>query len=301
MPHTKRDSETVQGNLHTLDRRIARQAEKYIPWLTELAVADSRRLSGRTEPVADVLRELGRTFAGPVLHDECLFEQGAPLLSALGGVRAALIPSYIRPLCAGAGLGVSDFLPLLPPGGGKIAYARNAYTDEAYEKFARLFADPRAFYTESFRASPEEVAGKEADFCILPYENATGFLAGFAAMAKRHRLVCVATCRVLHADGADATHFALYGRAFRSPDRWRRVCLRYAFPYRGEAAFAAHMAALGALGGGVDRLQCEAEEEGGGTACTVTARLTETDLVPWLAYLAIFEEGYKIYGLYRGD
>lgn len=298
MPRKTKDAAAAES-IALLDGRVSRQAEKYPAWLAELAELDAALLREREGTALPLLTQLGKSFFSPTLHNGHLPEHRAALMRAVGGLRAAFFPEYSRALCVGAGLTPSDFLPITALSGSRIAYVKNAYADEAYEILAETLPSPTAAYADSFRTACEEVVSGDADLCILPYENAGGLLASFAALAERYALVCVATCRVFHADGTDVTHFALYRPCFLPINEKKACHLRYAFPFTGAGRLAAHIAALDAFDAKIERLICEADAESGSIRCALTLTLYKNTLTPWLTYLSLFAEGYVVQGLYE--
>ena len=119
---------------------------------------------------------------------------------------------------AGRKLGASDFFDRdALPVNSKIAYVRNAFSDEAYEIFSRVVPNSSVVYPGSFVAVCEEVYYGRAGYCILPYETlAEGSLSGFQRMIRKYDLYPVFTCSVQGAQntqsGQNLTRFALLSR-----------------------------------------------------------------------------------------
>lgn len=297
--------DTLSANLGILGDRISRTEEKVLAFLLELGEEHGKALAGRMAAAAPILRDLFAKEFFPTPHASRLPEHEMPLLHALQTGHEALLPIYANALVAACRtakdpLTLSDFLPLRENAAARIAYMKNAYADEAYDLLAPLLPSPTVSYTDSYRAACEEVGAKEADFCILPYENAGGYLTVTEATAERYGLARVGSCRVFHADGTDVTHFALYGRDFLSLDAEAPCTLLYRFPYEEDIAPARHLAASAGFSVRVTRFLAGASEEGEHAMCArVTATVPKKTLIPFLTYLSAFVPESVICGLYK--
>ena len=301
----QREPSPATENLRVLCERISRQAEKAIPFLAELGEADGAFLCSREGAGAPLLRELHPALPAPAPHTSCLAEHRVMLSLALACGGEALLPVYAEALIracrtGGAPLTLADFVSVRASGAARVAYMKNPYADEAYEAFASSLPSPTVSYTDSYRAACEEVAMAEADFCILPYENAGGYLASTDALAERYGLLRTAGCRVFHADGTDVTHFALYGRAFLACDAEAACTLLYRFPYGEEGSLARHFAAAAAFSVHATRVYAEkSEDEAYPMRATVTAAVPKKTLLPYLTYLTVFVRELVVCGLYK--
>lgn len=95
--------------------------------------------------------------------------------------------------------------------GARIAYVRNAFSDEAYSIFSKAVRGAKVLYPGNFQSVCEEVYDGHAEYCILPYENsAEGSLSGFRNLIRKYELVPILTCAVQ--SGSNMTRFALLGR-----------------------------------------------------------------------------------------
>ena len=217
----------------------------------------------------------------------------------------ALLPAYVSAMIrtcreGGAELTLSDFLPISRAQSARVAYMKNPYADEAYEALCTSLPSPTAGYTDSYRAACEEVAAGEADFCILPYENASGYLSTTDALIERYALCRTDSCRVFHAEGTDVTHYALYGRVFLAQDAEATCTLDYRFPYTEEDVPARHHAAMSAFSVKAKRIRAEeSEEEANPMRAFVTASVPKKTLLPFLTYLTIFVRGCVVCGLHK--
>ena len=298
----ERDLAVLRENTSLLSRRLLRETEKRLPLLEELA--NLARQESRMEEDLSPLARMRRA-AHAMLATDNLRTDGSAITHTLAeAYRAADCAAYIEAylsLCEmqGEGLAVADLLPVAMPSAARITYVRNAYADEAYEDFTALLPEPTVQYADSFREACSTVAAGEADFCILPYRSSAGLLASFAEMAAHHSLYICALCRVFHADGTDATHFALYGRALLPPEG-DGMLLRCSFLCPDTEALSKHICAAAMLGVELQELSAEpyAASEGS-LLCKVTAFPQKERLLPWLAYLLVFADGGACHGLYK--
>ena len=297
--------EIMSANLKALLTRISREEEKALAFLLELAQAHGELLAAREHAALPLLREL---FSGELPlapHSSHLSENGAPLTFALQAGSEALLPIYANSLVAACRaaknpLTLSDFLPLRENTAARIAYMKNAYADEAYDLLTPHLPSPTVSYTDSYRAACEEVSAREADFCILPYKNAGGYLTATEALAERYALCRVDSCRVFHADGTDVTHFALYSRNFLSREAQAPCTLLYRFPYEEEIAVSRHFSVLGSFQIKATRFFAEAgEDDAHAMYARITAAIPKKTLIPFLTYLATFTREVVICGLYK--
>lgn len=295
----------VSQNLATVEARISREQEKTLAWLAELGETDGARIATRNGCAEPILRDLYWEEGKPTPHPTHLSEHRAPLSLSLACGREALLPAYINALLSacrreGAELTLSDFLYLTSKKTARIAYMKNPYADEAYEALSPALSSTTVSYTDSYRAACEDVATGDADFCILPYENAGGEISTTEALAERYALCRVQSCRVFHADGTDVTHFALYGKDFLPIDEGAACTLLYRFPYDKEELLARHFAALGAFSVNAAHFCARRnEDEDSPMRAHVTARIPKKALIPFLTYLTVFVRDSVICGLYK--
>ncbi len=101
----------------------------------------------------------------------------------------------------------------------RIAYVKNAYSDEAYRIISSSLPNTSVVYPESFSSACEEVYNNQAGFCILPYETSEdGALSGFRQLISKYELVQIMSCSVSSDTpiGTKITRFALLSKGLRS-------------------------------------------------------------------------------------
>lgn len=135
--------------------------------------------------------------------------------------RAAALGYFLKTLCGeaerlGAGIKPESLFDTEPsPDVQRIAYIKNAISDEAYRKFSKHLKKPSVIYPQSFLAACEEVYYGRVEYCILPYETSDeGILSGFMKLIRKYELVPICICSV---DGdKNVTKLALLGRSYSS-------------------------------------------------------------------------------------
>ena len=296
-------------NIALLDGRISRETEKRIPLFRELAHAflhpfpDPENLS-----VRDLFLRAGQAFPASTVHDDALPETRSLLARCLTQLtaqdRLCFLDGLLHALGAvGISLTAASFFPVCGidlPLRCRVAYVHNPYADEAFESFSALLPTPSFLYADGFREACEAVAAHEADFCILPFENSAGPLLPFAELAERFSLCINAICRVFHADGTDATRFALYAPNIASVLAGDFPCLRAAFTIPGTDALPLHLTAFASADGRILRLSCAPDDSAPhALRCTVTLRIPAERLLPVLSYLLAFTGNPRLLGLYK--
>ena len=305
MPNLYDDERTAHENLSLQDRRLLRELEKRLPLCTEyaevyadlFAQSESRDVLAFLAPLA--LRGEQPSFEEVPLAHKTVLQYAHSLLNATD--RMHFLSAFFK-ACAkrGISLSLTSLFPQKSEKGHRIAYVRNAYTDEAYEMFSAEYEETTLVYADGFREACEAVADGSADFCILPFENSSGLLLPFAEMAARFSLSVVALCRVFHADGTDATRFALLSPSILSEYAGDTPCLRFSFTVSSGRILTAQLAALAAADTTVLSLTSLPDTAGeGALCCTVTLRCDRDSAFILLAYLYTFTDNPKLLGLYK--
>ena len=306
MPNWLRDSAIAQGNLTLFDTRLMREAEKrlavhadFAEMCADLFLADSGR------DLSDLLAEAGATYIPRNLPSDVPHGH----TDYLSGVRKSFFAldrisflSAFRLACAkrGCTLDHTLFLPKEDTPLHRIAYVRNMYTEEAYEIFTQEDEEATLLYTDGFPEACQAVAEGQADFCILPFENSSGPLGSFQDMAARFSLTVVALCRVFHADGTDATHFALLARKPLPSRGGDTPCIRFSFSVEDGGVLTEHLAAFSACGATLTAMSSLPDTVGKTSlSCTLTLRCAREDAFLPLAYLYTFTDFPRLLGFYE--
>jgi hypothetical protein len=98
---------------------------------------------------------------------------------------------------------------------GKIAYIRNRYNDEAYEKFSEFIPHAKQVLYSDFEDCCEAIASGECEFTILPLEDSSdGKMFGFYSLLDRYGLKITLVCNVEREDNSKNIKYALAARSF---------------------------------------------------------------------------------------
>lgn len=218
-----------------------------------------------------------------------IFENGIPV-----GVKTELLAGFCRQAAhnlsvLGRGMKVSDFFEGEFSLGSRIAYVKNAVSDEAYRVFSGVIEDVSVTYASSFAQACEDVYYGRVAYCILPYETSEeGVLSGFMKLIRKYELyphfVCVC-------DGEkSATRLALLGRSpcASEVDGSKNAHLKLTF-YRPESDTLSKVSAAGCeLSLSLiksDSFPVSFEDGRYGLDITFTGRVD--DVLPFLLYLEL--------------
>lgn len=103
---------------------------------------------------------------------------------------------------------------------GRIAYMKNKYGDEAFEKFSSRINGAKASITASMTDACEAVIDGSCEFCILPIRNSLdGRLWGFYSMLDRYGLKICDVCSIDAIDEISSTDCALIGKSCPEPTK----------------------------------------------------------------------------------
>ena len=287
------------------DARLMREAEKRLAVHTDLAVLCAERFladGGAELPV--LLAEAGTEYIPRTLPSDAPLSH-LPLLGTLRDVLAATdrvaFLSAFRAACAARGcvLDHTVFLPKEEAELHRIAYVKSVYAEEAYEIFSREDGDATLLYTDSFAEACKAVTDGQADFCILPFANSSGPLTAFQDMAARFSLTAVALCRVFHADGTDATHFALLAERPLPSRGGEMPCIRLSFSAENGGRLSEHLTAFSSMGTPISLNSLPDTLGKHSLSCTLTLRCLREDAFLPLAYLYAFTDFPRLLGFYE--
>ncbi len=108
----------------------------------------------------------------------------------------------------------------------RIAYLKNVFADDAYNKFSKILPGAVVSYCDDFPGVCEEVTSGRARYGILPLENSTdGRLKSFLQLMQKNDLKIILMCDVPM--GESMTQFALLGRRVAELDCGRHRASSY--------------------------------------------------------------------------
>jgi hypothetical protein len=268
------DRKVILESLRRSDARIARESALrsfYFSDVAYAAVESIRESEDRGGQLLDALAEVGRDFPGT--EDD--------------RVRFTLLLSDLL------GLPESAFYQV-HFGGCRTVYVRNAYSDEAYRRFAADQVGVTVAYVDRFRAAAEDVSVSGADFCILPYADGSGTrVQSVAALVEQNELKLTRLYRV--GDEEAALTFGLYGRAVLPPLA-SEMAMMLCLPVPSVKGLANLLQAADRMGASllsVDTLAPEAT-----SACILTLAASAKARMQILLYLALFLPEGSLIGLY---
>jgi hypothetical protein len=141
-----------------------------------------------------------------------IFENGVPVSAKTELLTVFCRRAVLHLAKFGRSIGLSDFFEGEASLGTRIAYVKNAVSDDAYRVFSRVIKDASVTYSGSFAQACEDVYYGRVAYCILPYETSDeGVLSGFMKLIRKYELyphyVCVC------GGEKNATRLALLGRS----------------------------------------------------------------------------------------
>lgn len=190
---------------------------------------------------------------------------------------------------------------------GKVAYVKNAFSDNAYLQFSGELNRPRAAYFDSFSDVCEEVYNGICEYGILPIlHERDGKLFRFYGLLQKYdlRIVCACDVPCVERDGITTTRYALIRKTLPAVQNGRATHLELSLPADEgggetlcELLQAARVCELTPL-----RLDTRAQGDGDRPeelAHQITLSLPRADLTPFLAYLTLCIPRCTVLGLYR--
>ena len=300
-------------NLSALSLAQSVEMEKRICEIAEIAavtadgiIALSKDGYGLYE-IVEMLRETAYTYDDPECSaslPENRKRIGAYLSTVSGidkGVFAELLSTMLdeKPYK----IAEDDFLQS-SDGDETVTYVKNKLSDEAYDVFSQELADPRVFYSSSFRDAALAVANEKTRFCILPLEELGGArLSGIEELIFKHDLKINMITPVFGVDGMADMKYALISKQFFvpdfSPDDDRYVEIK--LQAEDSAELLDVITAANALGISVYRVNtlCLDADEGKEASFTLVLKRSGKTFVDILFYLAFFSPSHTLVGIYK--
>ncbi|MBQ9080481.1 MAG: hypothetical protein IJY27_05365 [Clostridia bacterium] len=192
------DFDVIASNLRTLQEREAAINELRALEIAELA-----------QPMTDLtdLRELNRIYRRYMPLDNTAFTVSDRI-------------GFCRRLADRTTVNVQDLLirKTAPAVIDALAYVKNQYSSEAYERLCRNIAVKGEHVFRSFGELCDDIETSTVDFCIMPIENTTdGKLINFYSIIDRFELKILRTCDIESSDGDQVTRYALLWRHMSVP------------------------------------------------------------------------------------
>ncbi len=221
----------IADNLHTQEKELSATLEARRSHLADLAsvlllpYADRPLTAENIRAIGeDALLTGGEIGVHRVIREDVREDIITTMQTLLVYDRAVLATMIVRQLSLrGQVLTPDDFLPTtvsLP----RVAYVRNAYTEEAFDAFSSAHTGATSLFTDSYEEACRSVASGEAGYCILPWRDTFGAYHR-ATLGMLEIFGLVAVSHVTVTDGEDVPmQYALVARtpvAVRTP--WEMV------------------------------------------------------------------------------
>ncbi len=285
-------------NLRTQEREISSALEARRSHLSDvaallLASCADRPLTG--EALQSIGEDALLTSGEIALHREVREDTHVGLARAMTAMTiydritlAELLLSHLQR--RGQPLTQESFLAPAPVSS-RIAYVRNAYTDEAFDAFATTQTEVTSLFADSYEDACREVAEGEAGYCILPWRDTSGAYHR-ATLALMDVLDLTAVSVVTVTDGEDVPmQYALVGRAPCCVNgAWEMLLSlpREWYPRMSELVSSFSLLQLTLSG-------VHAEPYGNAIHCTLRGASAPIALLAWLH---LFAPGFVIRGYY---
>lgn len=186
---------------------------------------------------------------------------------------------------------------------GKIAYVKNAFSDNAYLQFSAELIHPRAANFDSFSDVCEEVYNGICEFGILPIlHERDGKLFRFYTLLEKYELRIVCACDVpcVERDGITVTRYALIRKMLPQTRDVSTTHMELLLP-ADSGALCDLLQAARTCGLEPIRLDTRAAADGETDAMThqITLTVRQNDLPLFLAFLSLCLPDCTVLGLYR--
>ena len=247
------------------------------------------------------------SFSNPQIHDIALHDNIAKLrlyLNRISCVDKAMLCSIFLDELEKCGIVFDDNAFLLPQEKlAKFAYAKNPYSDEAFDVFSEEFESPAVLYAPDFRTALKMLSANEVGFCILPLEDKGVRLPTVSELIQANDLKIVSVTPVLGFDGFADMKFALVSDSFiniktsKNDDRYLEIRL----DANDDLPISELLSASDMLGMDVYRINTESF----GTYydkkdyISVVFKDGGNGFVPLLTYLTLFSSSYTPVGIYK--
>ncbi len=180
----------------------------------------------------------------------------------------------------------------------RIAYLKNVFADDAYNKFSRILPGAVVSYCDDFPGVCEEVTSGRARYGILPLENSTdGRLKSFHQLMQKNDLKIILMCDVPM--GESMTQFALLGRRVAELDCGRHRASSY-FEFRITLSHTRTLSQIlwASAYYGLRLLRSSCVEAAQGVEFDLIFSQETADVSAFLCYLSLEHPGFNPVGLY---
>lgn len=190
-----------------------------------------------------------------------------------------------------------DLLSVKEAKDGVITYVKNITADKAYDAFSSCFDETRVLYSRNFDECCEQVARKNADYCILPLSSLeSGELYSVKKQIDMRELKICAVYK--HATETDSVTYALLSDENRFILDGAKIYFEFSLGSDNAEDVKTILSALAAYGLELYKIASDASSSGEGFTYRFTVEQREGNLLSLVIFLEIFFKGWKNYGLY---
>ena len=216
--------------------------------------------------------------------------------------RAYLSELYLEKLALrGERLTVGDFLSS-SSAGGRIAYVKNGYSDEAYDVFSSEIPNARVYYAETVKAAVSALVEDSAQFCLLPLEEHGMRIGSVEEMLFLNELKIVGITPVFGYDGAADMKYALVSKSYRIPriQRGDEPYIEIMLPADSEPQLSEILLVGRTLGHNLYRARSASIKTSDGPRDYYTVIMQGgADFAALLVYLTLFAPSAIVMGIYK--
>ena len=293
----------IHSNLDRLDRHMERLLECSLAHWEEWAQASAHSGEARDAllQLLDSLhpdRDVSLPADVPAENREALRDFYRHMSTP---TRLALLRAMLDHRSNVATVESADPLELSERAADKIAYVKNAFSDNAYLQFSAELTHPRAANFDSFSDVCEEVYNGICEFGILPIlHERDGKLFRFYTLLEKYELRIVCACDVpcVEQNGVTSTRYALIRKALPAGGTQSASHIELLLPTNGGALSDLLLAAQ-SCGLTPIRVDTRAASEGDAETYQITLRHHSGNLPLFLTFVSLCLPDCTVLGLYR--
>ena len=300
----------ISENIKALSGEQTRDAERRICELSAVADAAAEISAELLSAGMDIYAALavvsegiskfgGEAHGGAMAENVPRLNRYIDLLSEID--RVYLSELYIEKMRErGVELTLGDFL-VSSTAGGRIAYVKNGYSDEAYDVFSQEIPSARVCYAETLKSAVGALLDERAQFSLLPLEERGARIGSVYELLFLNELKIVGITPVFGYDGAADMKYALVSKSYRIPriQKGDEPYIEIMFPADTEPQLGEILSASRLLGHKLYRVKSASIKSGDGARDYYAVILRGGDFTALLVYLTVFAPSASIMGIYK--
>lgn len=303
-------NKVTSENIKALSEKQTRDAERRICELSAVADAAAEISAELLFEGMDIYAALavvcegiskfgGEAHGGAMAENVSRLNRYVDLLSEID--RVHLSELYIEKMRErGVELTLGDFL-ISSSIGGRIAYVKNGYSDEAYDVFSQEIAGAKVSYVETLKSAVGALLDERAQFCLLPLEERGARIGSVYELLFLNELKIVGITPVFGYDGAADMKYALVSKSYRIPriQRGDEPYIEIMFPAETEPQLGEMLVSCRLLGHKLYRVKSASIKSVDGARDYYTVIMRGGDFTALLVYLTLFAPGASVMGIYK--